>query len=75
MPDQSPEVDPLTLIEVVSGSPTAEDIAAAKAVVAGMLREGGSVDAPEPADRWSAAVRLGREPLDRTTQSWDDAAQ
>ncbi|MFM6967853.1 MAG: acyl-CoA carboxylase subunit epsilon [Microbacteriaceae bacterium] len=75
MADETPEVDPLTVLEVVSGSPSAEDIAAAKAVVAGMLREGGSVDGHAETDRWSAAARSGREPLEQGIQSWGEAAQ
>ena len=72
MTDETPEVDPLTLIEVVGGTPTAEDIAAAKAVVAGMLREGGEVDATPVHDRWSASTRVGRDTAERATQTWDE---
>lgn len=72
MSDETPEVDPLTLIEVVGGSPTAEDIAAAKAVVAGMLREGGAVDTAPARDRWSASARVGRDVAERATQTWDE---
>lgn len=75
MSDQSPEVDPLELLEVVSGEPTAEDVAAAKAVVAGMLREGGTVDNTPETDRWTAAARTGRDSLHRGIQSWGDPAR
>ena len=53
MADETPEVDPLTVITVVGGEPSAEESAAAIAVVAGMLREGGTVDQAPPRDRWA----------------------
>lgn len=74
MVDETPESDPLDLIEVVGGEPTAEDIAAAKAVVAGMLREGGSVDRTTEADRWSASARVGRPLVEQGIQSWGEHA-
>lgn len=75
MSDETPEVDPLTLIEVVGGEPTAEDIAAAKAVVAGMLREGGAVDGTSEIDRWAASAREGRPQVEQGIHTWDDLAQ
>lgn len=53
MVNETPEVDPLTVITVVGGEPSAEESAAAIAVVAGMLREGGTVDQAPPRDRWA----------------------
>lgn len=75
MSDTAPEVDPIALIDVVAGEPTAEDIAAAKAVVAGMLREGGAVDGGPSVDRWSSAARAGRDPLERGIQTRDDSVR
>lgn len=75
MTDETPEVDPLTLIHVVSGEPTAEDIAAAKAVVAGMLREGGAVDNAATVDRWAASTRTGRDQVEQGIHTWDDLGQ
>lgn len=75
MSDETPEVDPLTLIDVVRGNPNPEDIAAAKAVVAGMLREGGAVDNEPRVDRWVADARSGRDLVERGIGSWDDLAQ
>jgi hypothetical protein len=72
MSDETPAVDPLPLIHVVSGEPTAEDIAAAKAVVAGMLREGGSVDSAVTVDRWVASTRSGREQVEQGIDTWDE---
>jgi hypothetical protein len=74
MTDETPDVDPLALIEVVSGTPTAEDIAAAKAVVAGMLREGGAVESSSGPDRWAASAREGRAALEQGIQTWGDHA-
>ncbi len=75
MADETPDVNPLDLIEVVGGTPTAEDIAAAKAVVAGMLREGGAVDSTVEPDRWTASARATRAAVEQGIQTWDDHAQ
>lgn len=75
MAEKPVERDPLDLIEVVSGGPSAEEVAAAKAVIAGMLREGGSVDATVTVDRWSESARSGRTTLERGIHSWDDLAR
>jgi hypothetical protein len=72
MADENSDVDPLTLIRVIGGEPTSEEVAAATAVVAGMLREGGLVDAPVPTDRWMVSARAGRDELHRGTQKWDE---
>ena len=72
MADENSDVDPLTLIRVTGGEPTSEEVAAATAVVAGMLREGGLVDAPVPTDRWMVSARAGRDELHRGTQKWDE---
>ncbi|MEN9741004.1 MAG: hypothetical protein RLZ72_1270 [Actinomycetota bacterium] len=72
MADETPEVDPLTLIRVVGGEPTPEDEAAAIAIVAGMLREGGVVDQAATRDRWSASARVGRDTAERGHQTWDE---
>jgi hypothetical protein len=55
----TPEIDPLTQIHIVAGSPTADQEAAVIAVVAGMLREGGAVDEDTSVDGW---IRDTREP-------------
>lgn len=72
MSDDKPEFDPLAEIRVVGGEPSAEETAAAVAVVAGMLREGGAVDSVPARDRWSASARTGREAADRGSQTWDE---
>lgn len=72
MTDEIPDVDPLTLIHVTGGEPTAEEVAAATAVVSGMLREGGLVDVPVATDRWMVSARAGRDELHRGTQKWDE---
>lgn len=52
--------DPLAQIRVEAGNPSAEHAAAAIAVVAGMLREGGAVEAESSSDEWTRAVRTPR---------------
>ena len=63
MPEPTPEVDPLTQIRVEAGNPSAEHAAAAIAVVAGMLREGGAVEGPTGIDEWTRSVRTPRSSL------------
>lgn len=63
MPDATPEVDPLTQIRVEAGSPDVEQAAAAIAVVAGMLREGGAVEETDVADAWRASIQAPRTPI------------
>ncbi len=72
MGEPTPEPNPLDLIEVTRGTPTAEETAAAKAVVEGMLRDGGSVDAARGADRWSESARTGRVRVERGIDAWED---
>jgi hypothetical protein len=60
MPELEPEIDPLTQIRVEAGNPTPEHAAAVIAVVAGMLREGGPVDADTFVDGWTRSVRTLR---------------
>lgn len=57
-------------IRVEAGNPSAEDAAAAIAVVAAMLVEGGAVDDPETTDRWAASVRKGRAAVHRGDTTW-----
>jgi hypothetical protein len=63
MPDSASEIDPLTQIRVEAGSPTAEQAAAAIAVVAGMLREGGVVEEAKTTDAWRDSIRTPRTPI------------
>lgn len=63
------EIDPGT-IRVESGSPSDEETAAAIAVVAAMLVEGGAVDDPDTADRWRQSVRRGRAQVQRGDTAW-----
>ncbi|MEY4457462.1 MAG: Acyl-CoA carboxylase epsilon subunit [Actinomycetota bacterium] len=63
------EIDPGS-IRVESGTPSDEEAAAAIAVVAAMLVEGGAVDDPETADRWSRSVRRGRAQVSRGDTTW-----
>ena len=70
--ETKPVVDPLTVITVTGGDATPEEAAAAIAVVAGMLREGGEVDAVPQPDRWSKSVRGGREAVEHGIDSWDE---
>jgi len=72
MTDENRDVNPLTLIRVIGGEPTAEEVAAATAVVAGMLREGELVDASVRTDRWMVSARAGRDQLRPGTQKWDE---
>jgi hypothetical protein len=63
MPDLEPETDPLTQIRVEAGDPSPEHAAAVIAVVAGMLREGGPVDADTGVDGWTRSVRTPRSSI------------
>lgn len=72
MGESTPEPNPFDLIEVTRGTPTAEEAAAAKAVVEGMLREGGSVDSDRRTSRWSESARTGRVRVERGIDSWED---
>lgn len=56
MVDGTQGIDPLTAIAVAAGSPTPEESAAAIAVVAGMLKDGGSADDSDRPDRWADSV-------------------
>ncbi len=68
MAEPTPEVDPLTQIRVESGDPTPEQAAAAIAVVAGMLREGGAVEEDKGVDGWTQSVREPRASI--AGRSW-----
>ena len=70
--DVEPAVDPLTLISVTGGDATPEEAAAAIAVVAGMLRDGGEVDAVPQPDRWAKSARSGRDVVEHGIDSWDE---
>ena len=72
MIESNSEPIPLDLIEVTSGSPTVEEVAAAKAVIEGMLREGGSVESTRDASRWSESARTGRVRVERGIDTWED---
>jgi hypothetical protein len=71
MPDSTPEVDPLTQIRVESGNPKPEHSAAAIAVVAGMLREGGAVEEETHTDGWTRSVRTPRASI--AGMSWSNS--
>ena len=70
MADPAPDLDPLTQIHVVGGSPTADQEAAVIAVVAGMLREGGAVEEDQGVDGWTRDARAPREPV--AGQTWSN---
>ena len=72
MPETPAPIEALSRIEVVGGNPTPEHAAAAIAVVAGMLVEGGTVDAAIAADQWEQSARSPRSVLDRTLTTWND---
>lgn len=57
------ETDPLTQIRVEGGNASPDLAAAAIAVVAGMLREGGAVDEQSTADGWRNSVLIPRKPI------------
>ncbi len=63
MDESAPERDPLTQIQILGGSPTAEQEAAVIAVVAGMLREGGAVEEDNGVDGWTRDARAPRESI------------
>jgi hypothetical protein len=69
MAEPTPEIDPLTQIHIVGGSPTAEQEAAVIAVVAGMLREGGAVEKDTSVDGWARDAREPRESVAGRTWS------
>jgi hypothetical protein len=69
MAEPTPEIDPLTQIHIVGGSPTAEQEAAVIAVVAGMLREGGAVEEDTSVDGWIRDTREPRAPVGGKTWS------
>ncbi len=60
MSSSDADIDPLTQIRVEAGNPTPEHAAAVIAVVAGMLREGGAVEAETGVDGWTRSVRTLR---------------
>lgn len=70
MAEPTPEIDPLTQIRVEAGNPSPEHAAAAIAVVAGMLREGGAVEEDSGIDEWTRSVRSARESIN--DQSWSN---
>ena len=57
------ETDPLTQIRVEGGNASPDLAAAAIAVVAGMLREGGAVDEQSTVDGWRNSVLIPRKPI------------
>ena len=63
MAEPAPDLNPLTQIHVAGGSPTPEQEAAAIAVVAGMLREGGAVEEDKRVDGWTRDTRAPRDPV------------
>jgi hypothetical protein len=69
MAEPSPDLDPLTQIHVVGGSPSAEQEAAVIAVVVGMLREGGAVEEDKGVDGWTQDLREPRESVAGRTWS------
>jgi hypothetical protein len=63
MAEPQSDVDPLTQIRVEGGNASPDLAAAAIAVVAGMLREGGAVDEQPPADGWRNSILIPRKPI------------
>jgi hypothetical protein len=60
MSSSDAEIDPLTQIRVEAGTPSPEHAAAVIAVVAGMMRDGGAVEAETGVDGWTRSVRTLR---------------
>jgi hypothetical protein len=74
MPENTAPEDGLTLIRVVGGDPSAEHAAAAIAVVAGMLVEGGAVDTDHSENEWEKSARAPRTVVDRTRDTWNNVS-
>lgn len=72
MPENTAPEDALDQIRVVGGEPSAEHAAAAIAVVAGMLVEGGTVDAEPRGNEWDKSARAPRTVVDRTRDTWNN---
>jgi hypothetical protein len=73
MPENTAPDDALDQIRVVGGEPSAEHAAAAIAVVAGMLVEGGTVDAENRENDWDKSARAPRTIIDRSRDTWNTA--
>jgi len=71
MPNKTAPEDGLEQIRVVGGEPSAEHAAAAIAVVAGMLVEGGAVDAARRESEWDKSARAPRTTVDQTRDTWN----
>lgn len=69
MAEPAPDLNPLTQIHVVGGSPSPDQEAAVIAVVAGMLREGGAVEEDKRVDGWTRGTRAPRDPVAGRTWS------
>jgi hypothetical protein len=69
MAEPAPDLNPLTQIHVVGGSPSPDQEAAVIAVVAGMLREGGAVEEDKRVDGWTRDTRALRDPVAGRTWS------
>jgi hypothetical protein len=74
MSDNAAPEDALSRIRVVGGDPSPEHAAAAIAVVAGMLVEGGDVDAAHSEDLWELSARAPRTVVDRNRDTWNTVA-
>lgn len=63
MAEPQTEIDTLTQIRVEAGNASPDLAAAAIAVVAGMLREGGAVDDQPADDGWRNSMLMPRKPI------------
>jgi hypothetical protein len=72
MSDNLSQPERFDLIRIEGGNPSPEEIAAAKAVIEGMLREGGEVDKPVVGDDWSRARRAPSGYTGRHRASWSN---
>jgi hypothetical protein len=63
MSSSDAEIDPLAQIRVEAGNPSPEHAAAVIAVVAGMMRDGGVVEAETGVDGWTRSVRTLRSSM------------
>ena len=72
MADDATQAERFDLIRLEGGNPSPEHLAAAKAVIEGMLREGGEVDKPVRSDDWSRARRAPAEYSGRHRASWSN---
>jgi hypothetical protein len=72
-PTEQPPQRPL--LRVVSGEPTAEELAALTVVVAALASRGGARRRPRPVGAWAAPARTHRRPLQAGPGGWQAAGR